>query len=136
MNKMDQPIAKRQNVYIQGLIWQFRDVPKNILKAWRNFLGFNLQYFSIPLLLKTLFSYWRNYQMSYGRGFDFKRYFEAFTLNIMSRVLGAVIRLILMSIGIIVEVFIFFAGLIVFLFWIFLPVILIVGLIFGLQLLI
>lgn len=133
---MDEQIVKRQNIYLQGLVWHFQDVPKNILKAWRNFLVFNLQYFSIPMLFKTMFSYWHKYQMSYGRGFDLKRYFEAFTLNIISRVLGAFIRLILIIIGLIAEFFVFLAGLIIFLCWIFLPIILIIALFWSISILV
>ena len=122
-----------QNIFIQYLIWHFFDVPKGILKAWRNFLLFNLNYFSIPLLFKTLFSHWRRYRYSYGRRFDLGRYFEAFTFNLISRGLGAVVRVILILIGLLVEFFIILAGAIIFLGWLILPVLLIAGLIFGIK---
>ena len=122
-----------QNIFIQYLIWHFFDVPKGILEAWRNFLLFNLNYFSIPLLFKTLFSHWRRYRYSYGRRFDLGRYFEAFTFNLISRGLGAVVRVILILIGLLVEVFIILAGAIIFLGWLILPVLLIAGLIFGIK---
>lgn len=128
-------IYPRQSVLYQYIVWRFFDVPKNIIGAWQNYLAFNLNYFSIPLLFKTLFSYWHRYHMGYGRGFDLKRYFEAFTFNIISRVLGAVTRLFLIAIGIVVEIFIFFAGIIIFLLWLFLPVIWVVGVIFAMNLL-
>jgi len=122
-----------QNIFIQYLVWHFFDVPKGILKAWRNFLLFNLNYFSIPLLFKTLFSHWRRYRYSYGRRFDLGRYFEAFTFNLISRGLGAVVRVILILIGLLVEFFIILAGAIIFLGWLILPVLLIAGLIFGIK---
>jgi len=122
-----------QNIFIQYLIWHFFDVPKGILEAWRNFLLFNLNYFSIPLLFKTLFSHWRRYRYSYGRRFDLGRYFEAFTFNLISRGLGAVVRVILILIGLLVEFFIILAGAIIFLGWLILPVLLIAGLIFGIK---
>ena len=73
-----------QNIFIQYFLWYFHDVPKEILKGWRNFLVFNFNYFSIPLLLKTFFSHWRQYKWSYGRGFDIARYLEAFFSNLIS----------------------------------------------------
>ena len=123
------------NILFQYFSWQFFDVPRFILKAWRNFLVFNLNYFSIPLLIKTLFSHWRRYQWSYGRGFDLKRWIYTFFSNMISRVLGAIMRVILIFIGLLVEVFIFFAGIIVFFGWIILPLLLISGLYFSFKIL-
>ena len=115
--------------------WHFLDNPKLILRAWRNCLKFNLNYWSLPLLLRTLFSHWHRYSYSYGRGLDFKRYFEVFTFNMISRVLGAIIRIGLVFIGLFTEVFVFLAGVFVFFFWLILPVLIIVGIVYGFKLL-
>lgn len=82
---------------------------------------FNIRYFSIPLLLKTFFSYWRRFRGSYGRGFDLKVYFEAFSFNMISRLIGAVMRTALIGMGLLVEAIIFFAGLIILIGWMVLP---------------
>jgi len=124
-----------QNILWQWICWHFFDVPKELIRAWKNFLLFNLNYFSVPILLKTFFSYWRRYKWSYGRGFDLKRYFEAFTFNLISRILGACVRGILIFIGIIAEVFIFIGGIIVFAGWLLLPAFLIIGLFYGFKIL-
>ena len=120
-------------IFFQWLIWQFFEMPGNILKAWRNFLKFNLNYFSIPLLLKTLFSPWHRYRLSYGKGLDIGRYLEAFLSNLIFRFLGAIMRIILILIGVLVEIFLIFAGFIIFFGWLALPVLLIVGFIFGIK---
>jgi len=117
----------------QYLIWQFFDVPREIIKAWKNFLLFYLNYFSIPLLIKTFFSHWRRYQWSYGRGFEIGRYLEVFFSNLISRVLGAVVRSFLIFFGLIVEIFIVLAGFIVFIGWLVMPALLVAGLVFGLK---
>jgi len=124
-----------QNIFIQYLEWQFFDVPKNILQAWQNCLRFNLNYWSVPLLLKTLFSHWRRYQYSYGKGFNFKRYFEAFTFNMISRVLGSIMRSVLIVLGLLTEIFVFLAGAIVFLIWLILPFLLVGGFFYGFKIL-
>lgn len=122
-----------ENIFLQWLSWHFFDVPRSILIAWKNFLRFNLNYFSIPLLLKTLFSPWRRYQFTYGKGFDIGRYFTVFFSNLIFRLLGAVMRGFLIIIGLLVEVLIIFAGIILFFGWLVLPALLIAGLIFGVK---
>lgn len=122
-----------ENIIFQWLQWQFFEVPAKLLKAWRNFLVFNFDYFSVSTLLKTFFSPWRKYQYSYGRGFDIKRYFEALTFNLISRFFGAVFRTFFIILGTILEVFIFSIGLVIFLGWLLLPLILIIGLWWGVR---
>ena len=129
-------MKKTQNIFFQWLSWHFLEVPLNILKAWKNFLLFNLNYFSISLLLRTFFSPWRRYQFSYGRGFDFGRYLEAFASNLIFRIIGAFLRSFLIIIGILVEIAIFFAGIFILISWLASPVFLIAALIFGIKILI
>ncbi len=125
--------AKRKNIFFQYLIWHFFDMPKGILKAWKNFLLFNLNYFSLVLIIKTFFSHWKKYRWSYGRGFDFKIFFEALFSNLISRILGVIIRSILIIICLIFEVFIFLLGLALIIVWLISPLLLITALIFGFR---
>jgi len=82
-------------ILIQYLSWHFFDVPKDILRGWKNFLKFGLNYFSISLLFKTLFSHWRKYRWFYPKGFDIGKYIEVFFSNLISRILGAILRIFL-----------------------------------------
>jgi len=123
------------NILFLYLQWHFVDRPRTILKAWGNCLRFNLNYWSVPLLLKTLFSHWRRYRYSYGKGFSPRRYFEVFSFNMLSRSIGFLLRTVLIVIGLIAEIFVFLIGLIVFLFWLVLPFILILGLFYGFKIL-
>ena len=124
---------KRHNILSQWLSWQFFDMPKEILKAWRNFLKFNLNYFSVGLLLKTLFSPWRRIQVSYGKGFDISRYFSAFASNMIFRFLGAIVRSFLILAALFVELLIVALGTIIVLGWLVLPFLLIGGFVFGIY---
>ncbi len=124
-----------KNIFLQYLEWHFLDVPKSIFQGWLNFLRFNLSRWSIPILLKTLFSHWRRYKYSYGRGFDFKRYFEVFTFNMMSRGIGFILRVFCIFLGILTELFLVAAGIIVLLFWIVLPLLIFVIFIYGVKIL-
>ena len=110
-----------QNIIWQYLEWHFFDTPKAILKAWKNFLLFDLNYFSIFLLLKTFFSPWRQYRWSYSRGLDIPLYLEVFFSNLISRVLGAILRTVIIFLGLISEIIILILGFLLFLGWFILP---------------
>jgi len=120
-------------ILIQYLSWHFSDVPKDILRGWKNFLKFGLNYFSISSLFKTLFSHWRKYRWFYPKGFDIGKYIEVFFSNLISRILGAILRIFLIITGVLAEIFIIFAGIVIFLGWLILPALLIAGLIFGIK---
>jgi len=124
-----------QNILTKFFVWYFWDMPKEILLAWRNYLVFNLEFFSVGLLIKTWFAPWHQYKWSYGRGFDLGLFLETFFSNMITRVLGAFMRSILIIVGLVAEVFIFLIGLIVFVGWFILPVLLFFGFGFGMRLL-
>ena len=125
----------QRNIFTLWAEWHFVDVLREVLKGWKNFLLFGLNYFSIPILLKTLIAPWRKYTWSYGRGFDIKRYLETAVSNLISRSIGLVIRVFLILIGLFVEILIILAGALLFFGWILLPFLLVGGLILGLKIL-
>jgi hypothetical protein len=107
--------------------WHFFEIPKEIGKVWRNFLFFNYYYFSITILLKTLFYPWRKYYLSYGEGFNLKRYFEVFVFNSFSRAIGFFLRSSLILIGLLFEILLIIIGIVVIFGWLFLPFLLFLG---------
>ena len=110
-------------------------MPKKIIDAWRDVFKFYFNYFSIPLLVKTFFSPWRNYLWSYGKGFDLGRYIEVLFSNLTSRIIGAILRSGLIILGLAVEFFVVLVGIIILLAWLFFPWFLISLLIFGISIL-
>lgn len=126
--------SPKHNIFFKWVFWHFVEVPGQIVAGWKNFLKFNLNYFSIGLLLKSLFSPWRADKGAYARGFDIKQYFNTFLGNMISRILGAIIRLVVIVAGLAFEFVIFWAGLFVLLFWIFLPIIVILGFFYAIGL--
>lgn len=123
-------------IFIQYLQWHYYEMPRNILWGWRNFLEFGLNYFSTPVLVKTLFSPWRRYHYEYPRGFDPGQWFNALTFNLMSRGIGAVVRLFMISIGMVAEILILLAGIFIFLLWLALPLCVVVLFLLGVKLII
>lgn len=115
--------------------WYFYHVPFQILRGWKNFLKFGLNYFSLVLLLKTYFSHWRNYRWFYPRGLDIPKIIEAWASNFISRMLGAFIRTFIIIFGIIFEIMVLIMGSVLLFSWIFLPFVLIFIFIYGWRLL-
>lgn len=128
-------VSQKQNIILLWIDWYYFEMSNNLFNVWKNFLFFNLNYFSIPLLLKTFFSPWRRYKWSYGRGFDPQQYFETFISNSFSRIIGAICRVVLILTGIVAELFIFISGLFIFFGWLILPALSLIGLWFGFGLL-
>ncbi len=117
------------------LSWYYKDAPMGIIGVWRNFILFIANYFSIFLLFKTLFSPWKRISESYGRGFDIGRFFSALFLNLLSRSIGFIIRITVITIGIVAEFIILAVGIASLALWFFLPIILIWAIIQGIMLL-
>lgn len=123
-------------IIIDYLNWHFIEATRDIALAWKNFLWFGLNYFSVPILVKTFFSHWHKYYFSYGDKWNPQRWIEAFTFNSMSRIIGAMLRFVLIISGILFELGIFLIGLIGLIAWICAPIILLAIFIFAFGLLI
>ena len=126
----------RQPIILLYLQWHFLEAPRTILQAVKNVLLFNLEYFSVLLLLKTLSSPWKRYQWSSTGGFDIKKSIEALASNFISRSLGALIRGFIIVVGLITEIFLVGVSVLVFFGWIILPLLIILALFYGIRLLI
>jgi hypothetical protein len=122
--------TKGQNIIFSWFLWQFFEMPKFLLGVWKNYILFALNYFSLPLLLKSLFAPWRKYRWSYPKGLNIGEFFNTLISNTFSRFLGALMRTVLIIIGVVFQVFVVFAGLFVFLLWVLIPFIIIAGFLF------
>ncbi|OGE81834.1 MAG: hypothetical protein A2826_02585 [Candidatus Doudnabacteria bacterium RIFCSPHIGHO2_01_FULL_43_23] len=123
------------NIITAFWTWYFLVAPKNILEIWSNYLSASLQYFSVFLLLRTLISPWHRDTTSYGRGFDFKRYLEVWSLNMVARVIGLIIRLATIAIAIVSGMLILAVGFLFLIFWLMAPVALTAAFFWGFILL-
>ncbi|MBI2452898.1 MAG: hypothetical protein HYV55_01575 [Parcubacteria group bacterium] len=116
---------------LEYLTWHFSVMPRAIASAWKDIFIFGLDYFSLPVLIKTLFSPWRRYSWSYPAGFQPAAILEALVSNFISRILGAIMRLGLIIIGACGELLIGVAGAAVFLLWLALLPLVILSFFYG-----
>jgi len=122
--------SQKENIFVEWFFWQFYEMPKFLFTVWNNYLNFAGNLFSVKLLLKTLFSPWRKYIWRYPKGFDITEMASTFVSNIFSRVIGAMLRVVLIIFGIVLQVVVGFVGLIALVLWVLLPFLSIFGIIF------
>ncbi len=120
----------KQNIFTVWLFWHFYEMPKFLLGVWKNYILFALNYFSLSLLLKSLFAPWRRYKWHYPKGFDVGEFLSTIISNTFSRLMGALMRIILIIVGVLFQIFVVFAGLIIFILWILVPLIAVAGFLF------
>lgn len=102
--------------------WFFVQAPQNILRGGRNFLLWDWQFFSIGYLTPRLFAPWHRDQYSYGRGFDFSRFLRVWGWNLISRLVGAVLRIFVIFTGALLFLLIAATTVGIFVVWFTLPI--------------
>ncbi|OGZ69438.1 MAG: hypothetical protein A3F47_01755 [Candidatus Staskawiczbacteria bacterium RIFCSPHIGHO2_12_FULL_38_11] len=112
---------KKENILTMWVKWHFYEAPKFLFSVWNNYIFFVSNYFSVFLLISTFFSPWRRYKWSYPRGFDISGYYQVFISNFFSRIVGAMLRLVLIIFGVVSQVLVVIAGIIVILIWVLMP---------------
>ena len=101
--------------------WYYGQAIKDVLTGWRNYIIFSLNYFSIPLLLKTLLAPWKRDITKKPRGLDIQKFFEYIAFNSISRGLGFLVRFFTIIVGIIFSLLVIVLGAVFFVIWLLLP---------------
>lgn len=110
---------KKMNKRPNFFHWYFNEGLHDLLEIWKNFLVFVLRFFSIFELLKTIFYPWhRDVSFAGWVGFHPILMLKMLVENVISRFLGAIVRMVVIAFGIICFFLAFFLGLIVVLVWI------------------
>lgn len=99
------------------LVWYFRQHPVVIVRNWMEYAAAMRESFSMLFLLKTLFSPWKSIKDSAPtKGFNFQAMMESLFLNMTTRAIGAVIRLMTIITGLCIQVLLL-AGFVLYLAW-------------------
>jgi ATP-dependent Clp protease ATP-binding subunit ClpC len=105
-------------------VWHYSDGLNLYLRRWYFLLAWVIHFFSIPVLFRTIFSPWKRLIDSEETpGFSFERFFRQLTFNLISRGIGAVVRIFLLIFGLLTLVPAFLVGLIGLIAWIVFPLI-------------
>jgi hypothetical protein len=116
--------------------WHYGQAYADIYHVWLNFIWFIFNFFSINLLISTLFSPWKRMGEEYPAGFDIGRAAETWIVNILMRFVGAGTRFIVICVGLFFASIVFLIGLIVLAVWTIMPAFFVALIILGLSLII
>lgn len=115
--------------------WWYIDVFHHLFVFFRQFLVYLTDLFSVKICLTTLFSVWKRDKTSY-EGLSIQQKFEVLTLNLSSRIIGALIKIFTVATFIVA----FFSSLIiimvVFIVWFLYPLVLIGIAVWGIKIII
>jgi hypothetical protein len=116
--------------------WHYSKAIRSLTRVWKIFLTFIFNYFSIDLLFKNFLDPWKRMNDNYPKNFNLKDYFYAFVTNMIVRIVGIIMRTILIIIGLTCYIaFALFYPLAI-IGWLLLPSLIVVLIIFGVILII
>lgn len=118
------------------LLWHYTRAFAELFHLWMNFLWFTIHFFSIPQLMRSWFSPWKRIVEERGNTWNFEDLAGYIVIGFFSRLIGFILRTIIISIGLVALTLLLVSGVAVYLFWVLAPFI-IIGLFgFGITLLV
>ena len=120
----------------QFVIWYYTAALFNFVKISRDLIWFLYHFFSIPILIPTLFSKWKRIGDVRTKKFNIADFFSVLMVNLIMRIVGFFIRSFVVIAGFIFIVLAIIAEIMVFIVWLFLPVIIVALFVFGMNLMV
>lgn len=121
-------------IFIDYIKWHYTCALISYIRVYKNFWWFIVQFFSIPQLTSSLFSPYKRITEKRVSGFDIEAWFSYILINLMSRIIGFIIRLTIILLGIICLISFSLLALFGYAVWIIAPILLVVCLLIGIYL--
>lgn len=86
-------------IILEYFVWHYGRALRQGFIIWKNIFWFLTHFFSLSLLLKTLFQPWKRMREYRGQGFDIGRFFETLAVNTITRLVGFAMRTAVIFIG-------------------------------------
>ncbi len=113
--------------------WHYGRAFKDIFHVWANFFWFLLKFFSITLLLRTLFSPYKRLKEEHNKA-GVEDLIGVIIVNTVMRILGALVRTVIIIAGLLTLLFWVFVLIFLFVFWLIAPFAIFVAFIYGINL--
>ncbi len=111
--------------------WHYSRAYRDTLAIWFNFAWFITHFFSIPLLIRTLLSPWKR-MTERPQEHNAQAVFESIIVNVLSRMVGFVIRAALIISGVVSLILHSFGLLLFMVVWTLLPILSVAAIVTGL----
>lgn len=116
------------------IVWHYSKAIRELCNILLNFIWFFYNFFSIPLLLKTFFTPFKRLDEKAEGGLNISVWFEAFVVTNLMRLVGILLRTILIFLGALMILLTVLCGAIVLVTWILAPAFLLFLISFGVKL--
>jgi hypothetical protein len=118
-------------MFIAYFYWHYVVAPLWLWQLWWTMQQAILRFFSVGLMLRTLFAHWHRDITSYSSG-TFGELFMAFAWNQISRGIGFFVRTLLLTFWLVIEALYIGLTLCLFIFFLSWPLLIVLGLMLGL----
>jgi hypothetical protein len=102
-------------------VWHYTQAWFLLWGVWRNFLWFVIHFFSIPQLMRSWFAPFKRITERRGDKFDLEDLASYVIIGFLSRIIGALIRTVIIIIGLITLALTVIGGFVVYLLWALVP---------------
>ena len=115
--------------------WHYGRAFRELFHVWKNLVWFSVQFFSLPQLLATLFSPYKRIVEERQKGATFEDVLGSILVNLLSRLVGFILRSSIIIVGLFATTLLCALGLIIYIVWFALPLIAVTTTITGIALL-
>lgn len=124
-------------VFSHYLKWHYTRALRDLTRIYRNFIVFVFNFFSVPVLVRSYFAPWRRLGEEYPPTMiiDPFNYFSVFLVNLIMRLVGVIMRTIVIVLGMTMTLLLVFSYPLVLFLWLILPLIIVIIFLIGLGLL-
>lgn len=116
--------------------WHYTAALTEMFHLWLNFLWFTIHFFSLPQLARSLFAPWKRMTEGRGNAWSFEDLASFVIINFISRLIGALLRTIIIVLGLIALILMITVGVVVYVFWILAPALLLILIASGIALMV
>jgi len=114
------------------LAWHYTRAIADLISIWGNLIWFTTNHFSFGVLFRTLFSPFKRLNEKYPGGINFGKLFEVVVINILMRIVGFCLRIVVILVGLAALIVVIGLGLVSLVIWIIAPFLIVFLFIAGL----
>lgn len=113
------------------LLWHYSRAYIEWFNVWTNLLWFVVNFFSIPQLIRSWFSPWKRMTEERTKAWDFEDFAGTILINLLSRIIGAMLRTVVIAMGLVALAFMMAFGVLVYALWLIAPILILALIITG-----